>query len=171
MSECMTRQRKMLCTFLMGLSVILLLGPQASEAQAPVCRVRITPVRFGDYDPGSNVPTDSVGNVRIRCRRQGQGQGQRRVAYTISLSAGRSGTYLPRHMVRRQRVLIYNLYTDTTHSEIWGDGSGSTSVVRDRYRLRNSRVTRNYPIYGRMPALQDVRPGRYRDTIVVTVEF
>ena len=163
------RQHKQVCLLLSGLSVALWIWPQAVAAQSPQCRVRITMVRFGDYDPASHTPADSVGNVRIRCRRLGQGSQQ--VAYTISLSTGLSGSYQPRHMTQQQSPLQYNLYTDTARHQIWGDGSGSTAVVSDRYQLGTSSVTRDYPVYGRIPTSQDVRPGRYRDTLVVTVAF
>ena len=169
MSRLARRQRKQVCMLLSGLSVAVWVWPLAVMAQSPQCRVRITAVRFGNYDPASHTPVDTVGNVRIGCRRLGQGS--QPVAYTIALSAGRSGSYQPRLMTQPQGQLQYNLYTDAARYQIWGDGSGRTAVVSDRYQLGNAPVTRDYPVYGRIPTSQDIRPGQYRDTLVVTVEF
>ncbi|BBA33301.1 spore coat U domain-containing protein [Methylocaldum marinum] len=63
------------------------------------------------------------------------------------------------------------MYTDSARSSIWGDGSAGTQTVSDGYLLGLLTVTRHYPVYGRIPADQNVSPGVYLDTIFVTVLY
>jgi spore coat protein U-like protein len=132
------------------------------------CHVSSTSVAFGNYNEFATAPDDSIGNVRISC----SGRAGDRVAYSILLSAGGSGSFA----VRRMRspagyALNYNLYTTAARAIVWGDGSGGSAVVSDYYTCGGSSVTRNYPVYGRIPARQHARPGTYSDYIVVTLDF
>jgi spore coat protein U-like protein len=67
--------------------------------------------------------------------------------------------------------LQYNLFTDALHTIIWGDGSSGTSSVSDSYILNLLSTTRNYTVYGQIPASQNVAVGAYTDSIIATVTF
>jgi spore coat protein U-like protein len=64
--------------------------------------------------------------------------------------------------------LTYQLYSDAARTMIWGDGTAGTVTVSAHVA---SNGTQNNTVYGRIPALQGVRPGAYTDTITVTVTY
>ena len=63
----------------------------------------------------------------------------------------------------------YQLYSDAARTMIWGNGTAGTVTV-SAHSPSNS--TQNFTVYGRIPALQGVKPGGgYVDAIVVVVVF
>ena len=139
-----------------------------SPAGAAQCSVQASAVEFGVYDPFSPAHTDSVGTITVTCG----GLAGSGIAYTIRIGTGGSGVYGPRTM--RDGVawqLSYNLYTDAARTLVWGDGTGASRVVADGYAIQGRGVTRSYPVYGRIPSRQNVAPGRYVDSLVVTLEY
>lgn len=135
------------------------------SAQAAVnCRINTVAVAFGSYDVFSSSVLTSVGNVNIRC--VGIGRGTSPVS--VSLSPGNSGSFQPRKMLMGSETLNYNLYLDPGGSQIWGDGTGGTQMFS---ATSFNNQTMNLPIFGRMPAGQDVSVGIYTDTIIATVNF
>ncbi len=135
---------------------------------ATVCTTLALPLGYGAYDPFSAAPVDTAGQVSVSCS---GGLVSVQVNYTILLSAGTSGSFTTRYMAQGASHLNYNLYTNSSRSIVWGDGTGGTSTVADGYLVGLLLVTRNYPVYGRLAALQNVLPGLYADTIVVTVNY
>jgi spore coat protein U-like protein len=143
-----------------------------AQAQADDCTVASTSVAFGVYDPTLITPTDSSGNLTVRCTHSGRGAS--RINYTVTLSAGGSGNFALRQMRAGTATLDYNLYRDAARSLIWGTGTGGSGLVTGALvvnagHFRISEVT--YPIYGRIPAQQAVATGLYTDAIVVTLTF
>jgi spore coat protein U-like protein len=149
-------------------ALTLLLAPRLAAALAE-CQVSADAVDFSLYDPSRGSPTDTVGNVQVRCSLLGLASVL--VSYDIHLSTGASGSYAPRHLTSGGHRLQYNLYTTAARTQVWGDGSGGTAVVSDSYLLGLLTVTRNYSVYGRLGALQNVPSGTYGDTITVTVHY
>lgn len=138
------------------------------SAHALACTVSASSTNFGTYSPFSIPPLDGTGNVQVSC----QGLIGLFVSYDILLSPGLHGTFANRIMSGGSYNLSYNLYTSVGRSSIWGDGSSGTSIVADGYLLLLLfPVVRNYPVYGRIAAGQNVAPGIYSDTIVVTVNY
>lgn len=133
------------------------------------CSVSATNVNFGAYDGIAQLEVDSAGNVEVSCGTDTIGDV---MSYEIELSGSNKGSK-PREMKGPgQYRLEYNLYTDVGRTIIWGDGKGSTATVADGYTF----VTlcceiRNYTIYGRIDAGQNVAPGFFSDSIVVKVDF
>jgi spore coat protein U-like protein len=131
----------------------LALPPRAGAA---TCTVSITNVTFAAYDVFSKTKTTSTGKVKVKCNVI--------ATYTIALSAG-SGTFSSRVMDGGSYHLDYNLYTNSSHTTIWGDGTSGTSTVSA------TSLGATYTVYGMIPALQNVRVGSYSDTITVTVTY
>ncbi|HZX31656.1 MAG TPA: spore coat U domain-containing protein [Rhodocyclaceae bacterium] len=138
------------------------------EASALACTAAASSTSFGSYNPASLLATDGVGNVRVACSTVLINV---LVGYTISLSAGSSGSYAVRRLQNGSNHLNYNLYSDFTRLTVWGDGSGGSSSVSDSYLLVVLTLARDYPVYGRIPAGQNVPAGSYADTILVTVNY
>ncbi len=137
-------------------------------AQAALCFVQTQAVGFGAYDVFAPAPVDTVGSVVVSC----QAAFNESVAYAIRLSPGGSGSAAARVMRSPDGWgLAYNLYGDAARSLVWGDGSGGTQVLRDGFAVPGLQEQRRYPIYGRMPARQNVPPGLYTDTLVVSVDY
>jgi len=119
----------------------------------------VTGVSFGAYIPTVATADDSSGNIKVSCTILG--------IFTTSLSTGSSNTYNPRTLKSGSNTLNYNLYTNSNRTTIWGNGSQGTSTLTSILVLSSI----NLPVYGRIPALQDVSVGSYTDNIIITVNF
>ncbi len=128
----------------------------AAPAGAVVCTVTPQAVSFGNYDPLSPSALNGAGNINVTC--------DMLVPFTVSLSAGNSGTFTERRMTAGAANLAYNLYSDVLRTVVWGDGVGAANVSGTGTNV-------DLPVYGRMPALQNVAVGSYADTITVTVTY
>lgn len=143
------------------LTVLCLVIAGNAEGQQG-CQISAPSFRFGNYDPSSPFPLDSVGEIGIACPPG--------TAYMVSLDAGSNSgeVFHPRRMRGPDgRTLDYNFYVDAPGTQVWGDGAGGTSV-------RPGVASGNWGyviVYGRMPAHQNVSAGSYDDQVVVTVEW
>jgi spore coat protein U-like protein len=142
--------------------VLLILAPSAANA-AMLCFISGTGVAFGQFS-GSRLT--STGAIVVNCIGNG------RADYELELSTGESGTYEPRQMKRGLNTLSYNLYTDSAHSQIWGDGRHGTEVVSGRLDIdRQGFLTFSIPVYGQVPKQPPPAPGNYSDAIVATLDY
>jgi spore coat protein U-like protein len=130
------------------------------------CSVEVMPVNFGNYSPYSTEATTGLGKITVNCAAQTAGQ----VSYTISLNTG-AGRFLSRAMVLGSRRLQYNLYTDSAYQFIWGDGTVGTNVVNDAYPIIKGNNSKTYPVFGKIPAAQNIRVGVYTDILTLTVDY
>ena len=128
----------------------------AAPAAAAVCTVTPQGVSFGNYDPLSASALDGAGNINVTC--------DTLVPFTVSLSTGSSGTFDERRMTAGAAYLGYNLYIDSVRTIVWGDGVTTSNVSSTGTNV-------DLPVYGRMPALQNVGTNTYSDTITVTVVY
>lgn len=135
----------------------------AREADAAVCNLTTTGVNFGAYDVFLTTPADSTGTATILC------DATTNVATSIGQSPN-SGGFNPRRMKHSSLgdLMIYNLYTDSSRTIIWGDGTGGTSTVTQK-AIKNKPL--NLTIYGRIPPGQDVSGGLYGETLTVTITW
>jgi spore coat protein U-like protein len=141
-------------------SLMLAVLVPVGAARAESCTVSATSVAFGTYDPLAGAALDTTGTVSVTCT----SAIPPRVDYDILLNPGQSASYGPRAMTNGTSQLNYNLYTDPTRTQVWGDG---------RYNVTRpgSTETRDYSVYGRAFAGQNVTTGVYLDNITVTVNF
>jgi spore coat protein U-like protein len=116
-------------------------------------------VAFGTYSVFAAADDLSNVNFTIRCTALRQA--------SITLSRGGSGTYTPRMM---SGTANYNLWGDAGLTTIWGDGTGGTytfSAVNWSFGTQSYTGT----IYGSVPAIQDLAPGAYSDSITATLSY
>ncbi len=144
------------------LAAALAAGLLAADPAAAACTVSATPVAFGTYDVFATTPVDSTGSVTYRCQARDRN-------ITITLDAGGGGSFSARRMSGAGDTLRYNLYLDAARTTVFGDGTGGTALYRDQNPPNNRDVT--VPIYGRIPAGQDVGAGLYSDVVTVTINF
>ena len=65
--------------------------------------------------------------------------------------------------------LHYNIYLDSTHQTIWGQGLYGTDVYLENNPPNGTPVI--VPAYGRIFARQNPAPGQYADVVTVRVLF
>jgi spore coat protein U-like protein len=140
-------------------AIVLAAGARAEAAQ---CSVSASPVVFGGYNVFAASPVDSTGTVIYRCNGNTPG-------VLVTLTKGRSETFLPRQLGRGTERLAYNLFRDAARTSVWGDFTGGTSAHVDVDPPNNQEVT--VTVYGRIPPKQDISAGSYTDTITVVVYF
>ena len=102
--------------------------------------------------------------------------GATNVNYRVVLSPGlNSVTAADRQMASGTTRLRYNLFEDSARSAIWGDGFNSTVVATGGMTVGpgagNGIRIATHTLYGRIPGLQDVLPGHYADTLVLTLNY
>ncbi len=142
---------------------IAFLGGLSSAYAAASCSWRtVVGVNFGTYDVFTATPNDSTGTLTYRCTGSAG-------AVSIDLSRGSAPSFSPRYMLNGAQQLNYNLYLDSAHTSIWGDGTSGTV----HYTINNPANGQNVSVtvYGRAPASQDIGTGAYADTIVATINF
>lgn len=131
------------------------------------CTISAMPVGFGLYNPLTPTPNVATGTVTMTCTVLiGLFE-----SWTIALSPGNSNNFTTRTMLNGSSPLSYNLYTTAAYSNVWGDGSGSTTVISGNALLSIGTSVYPYTVYGRIPAGQDSAAGTFMDTIVVTLNF
>ena len=137
----------------------------AAPLTPAACFVTAGSVSFGGYDVFDAQPRDSMLVLTLSC----QEAKARDLRVSIGPSAN-SGGIAVRQMKWSGGAdrLAYNLFSDASHSQVWGDGTAGDPV-------HVLGVNRNAPqqliIYGRIPAGQDVSIGSYADAITVTVDI
>ena len=135
----------------------LWLGEGRSDA---ACSVQIAAtVSFGNYDVFSATPLYGNGTVRVRCVSE--------LNIRVSLGKKAADTFTARGMKSGSNTLLYALFQDAACSIVWGDGTGGSQYYVIPGPLNSQWAS--LPLYGRVPAGQDVPAGGYSDTVVVTV--
>jgi spore coat protein U-like protein len=149
---------------------LLLVCPAAALAEGS-CTVSATGPAFGVYDPTDPNPLRSNGALTATCA----WISGTATSFTLSIAygAGNSGNDADRYMLSGANRLRYNIFTDSTYRMVRGHGSGRTQT--DSATLVVSRgkptVQVQLALFGEIPALQDVLPGSYTDTILVTLNY
>jgi len=126
------------------------------------CVISANPLALGTFDGTNNLAATST--VVVRCTNG--------TAYNVDLSTGASTNYAARTMSNGTTSLVYNLYTDTTYTNIWGDGS--TGTVRVGGTGTGFAADRNITVAGRLLASANTGPvdaGNYTDTIVASIVY
>lgn len=169
------RQRGSGAAFGRRLAVLAGLCLLAATAQGGVvCSLSASGVAFGNYDPFASVPDDATGTVTITCNYVPPG-GEAEAQYVLQLSPGLSGTYAQRRIASGADQLGYNLFRDTGHTQVMGNGSGGSSRITGTLQvtpgLGKRTNSQTFTVYGRMPALQSAPAGTYSDTIVATLNY
>ena len=134
----------------------------ASDAHAQACTISATSVNFGSYNVFNGSHTDSTGTVTYRCNGSAHN-------ITIGLTQGASASFNQRQMQKGSEALTYNLFIDASRTNIWGDGTGGTSVYSIANPPNNTNV--NLTVYGRVTAGQDVSAGTFSDTVTAVINF
>ena len=120
----------------------LCLAPIAARAS---CSVTGTTIAFGTVGFSA---VNSTGTVKVTCTGS--------ASYTVALNAGGSGSFTTRKMTSGSNKLDYNIYTNSGHTTVWGDGTSGTSTNSGSFS--SSGGNKSFTAYGQVPA-QTVTPG------------
>ena len=127
------------------------------------CTLTTAPVAFGSYDPvvaNASANLDATGALTVACTKG--------ASPSIALALGGNASGSVRRLSDGSgNYLSYELYQEAARSTVWGTTGGAllTPVAAP------SKAARNFTVYGRVPANQDVPSGNYADTVVATVNF
>lgn len=134
--------------------VFLLLA--SVEAIAGSNSISCSPLNFGNYILGQTLTVSSTMSVSL------ESPGQ---AYTLSIDPGQySSGGFNRRMNSGSNYISYNIYSDSTCTQILGDGSSGTSVI-------TGNTTAIYTVYGEVTGNQNVPAGTYSDNLFITLSF
>ncbi|TCM19651.1 spore coat protein U-like protein [Novosphingobium sp. PhB165] len=145
----------------------LILPPEPAQALCLCsCTVSTTAMAFGNYDQTAPTPQDVNATVTINCTSVAS------ILSTadIALSAGASGNATARRMAAGTNLLYYNIFANSAHTTVWGDGTAGTSTVQVQLNGLLA-FSSSATAYGRIPALQNVSVGSYADTLTITVTY
>ncbi|MFH0900571.1 MAG: spore coat U domain-containing protein [Pseudomonadota bacterium] len=153
--------RRSLAGALVALALAMVVGER--DASAGVCFFDSTvTVSFGTYDVFSTTAIEAAGSVTYRCSPN--------TSVAITLNTGLNATtFFPRYLANGIDKLSYNLYLDTILTKVWGDGTGGSVLYSNPAQPKWRTIT--VPVFGRLPAGQDVSAGPYSDTVTITMNF
>ena len=140
-------------------------------AQVTTCSGADAAVSLGNYDAYQSTPADSSAVFVVTCTRSG---GPPTALVTVGLGPSlNSGTIAARSAKHTSAadLLAYNFYRDAGRLLVWGNTAGIDAVSQSISLANNTSGTITFTLYGRINALQDVRPGVYNDTLTITVTF
>jgi spore coat protein U-like protein len=168
-------QMKKVLFGVLALGVVFFAAPAFAATTADVaisatvvssCSITALPVAFGNYDALSSTPKDATGSVSVACSVGSNpkiwlGQG-------LNAGGGSTAAVPVRRMINGgSNYLGYQLYQESSRSNIWGGTDGSSPAAATATDLNPVTST----IYGRIPINQTSTVGSYGDTVVATVNF
>lgn len=126
------------------------------------CLISATNMHFGTAGLLNSALT-ATSAITVNCTNQSP--------WTLALSAGTgSGAAMSNRLLTRSggsQTVGYNLFTSSSYTNIWGDGTTGTATVTGT----GSGVSQVSTVYGRVPAQSTPPAGTYNDTIIVTVTY
>lgn len=144
-------------------------------AGATTCSVSTTPLAFGAYASPGGANVDSSASVLVTCTPSYLLLACT-ASYTLSLSAGSTGSPGARQMAAGSGRLAYGLFSDAARTTPWGDGGAGGAAVGGTITTSLLSLvclagSRSHTIHGRIPGLQSVPAGVYADEVVLTVTY
>ena len=158
--------------FCIALAVVVPVSTAADSATATIavsatvrrnCTITTAPLGFGSYDPvvaHATTPLDATATLTIACT---MGTPAR-----IGLDGGSNAVASQRRLANSSSAYMnYQMFLDSSYATVWG----SETTNQLDAGTAPSKVPRDFPVYGRIPAGQDVPIGPFNDSVVATVNF
>ena len=151
-------------------AVMFLACATAQAAVTFTCSVTANGINFGTYNPLNTGADTAAGTYLVTCNAVGSGSAT--VAGTLSMNTGSSGKFSTRTLMSGTSKLNYNIYLTPSYTQILGDGTAGTFQESASGTVTAGQVYQvGGSFYGMVPSGQDVSPGGYSDTIVITVAY
>lgn len=148
----------------LGSLLLVVASCGAPAASAVNCTMSVPAMTFPSYAVTSASNT-SV-NIVLTCTKQ---TGDTTVPYVINMTAGSAS--FTRQMddnTTATQLLDYNVYTNGTHTTIWGDATAGTSAPTGTFDFTalavGAQLQATHTAYGLIPANQDLNPDGYAPT-------
>lgn len=122
------------------------------------CRIVVTDLAFGAYDPlveHSTAALDGSANVQVLCTKN--------LRATV-LMDDNSGV-ASRFMRSGSDSLPYAIFSDASRTKVWGTGANAIQITG------TGTSPQELTVFGRIPAGQVVPAGWYTDAVTATVDF
>ncbi|MEY5098627.1 MAG: hypothetical protein RJA36_1346 [Pseudomonadota bacterium] len=143
-----------------------LLAGVVHAASTKTCSVSTSGgLNLGAYHPetGSNLDTGAT-TLTVTCTCTGSTNS---VSYNLAISAGNSGNYAARSMVKSgaSTTLGYNLYSDAGRTVVWNNTTGVSGTISSC----TTNSTASHTVYGRIPVNPNAVPGSYSEPTSLSV--
>jgi spore coat protein U-like protein len=149
--------------------------PMALPA-ATTCSSSNVALSFGPYLSITAAPLDAQASLVVTCTRTVAPPGDVGPAKTtISVALGPSqgsNSIQNRQMFRGGADLLnYNVYLDPGRISVWGNTTGVDTATSTINVPNRGTASATFTFYGRVFALQNVTPGTYGDSLLITVNY
>lgn len=140
------------------------------------CTATAASLNFGNnYNPLTGNLDQSIGTFMVNCTSLTP---INQASYSIALNSGVDSQLNPRILESGNQDLNYNLYTDASYTQIWGDGTSGTSVVTFNHCTSSEHsapytCSHTFSIYGKIPGSQlaVIAERVYTNIITITLNY
>lgn len=155
-----------------ALAVSIILNP--SVILSPSCTLKTENIAFGQYNAAAG-DKFSTGKLTIRCTRTTTGViGVNRgngIESNAKYSVSQGGQGYMRYMAQGNNKLLYNLFKDSSHTQVLGGENWFTATAGSLFDILGSSYEEVITVYAAMPGGQYVSPGSYSDTVVTYITY
>ncbi len=129
---------------------------------ASSCAVTTTPVAFAGVDVTTDTNLSAQGGFDVTCT------SGTTWAAAADKGAGTTATITTRELSDGTNTLTYSLYTDSSHTTLWGDGTTGQTIGGT-----GTGTAQANPVYGLITAGQTGVPAgsSFTDTVNITVTY
>lgn len=159
-----------------ALALAIAAWPAAAPA-ATTCSSSNVALSFGPYLSITAAPLDAQANLVVTCTRTVSppadvGPAKTTISVALGPSQG-SNSIQNRQMFRAggADLLNYNVYLDAGRISVWGNTTGVDTATNTVNVPNRGTASTTFTFYGRIFALQNVTPGTYGDSLLITVNY
>ena len=148
----------------------------AALPAATLCSSNNVSLSFGPYLSITAAPLDAQANFAVTCTRTVAPGDVSSGKVTISVALGPSqgsNSIQNRQMFQGggADLLNYNVYLDAGRISVWGNSDGVDTAVQTLNIPNKATRSATFTFYGRVFPLQNLTPGVYSDSLLVTVNY
>jgi spore coat protein U-like protein len=158
------------------LAAVAAAWPLAAPA-ATTCSSSNVALSFGPYLSITAAPLDAQATLVVTCTRtiappSDVGPAKTTISVALGPSQG-SNSIQNRQMFRAggADLLNYNVYLDSGRISVWGNTTGVDTASTALNVPNRGTASATFTFYGRVFALQNVTPGAYGDSLLITVNY
>jgi spore coat protein U-like protein len=137
---------------------------------AIACAINSQKLDFADYRTFNTSPTDGNGTVEVNCTNLDVSAAGPS-ALVLGIGPSSHGVAADRKMAPMSGqvdLLRYGIYRDAGRSVNWDQGNNAQVLRLEGLQALQTK-TFSFTLFGRIPPLQNVRPGTYQDALTLTI--
>ena len=147
--------------------------PLAAPA-ATTCSSSNVALAFGPYLSIVAAPLDAQANLIVTCKRTVPDVSPAKTTIVVALGPSQGSNSIQNRQMfsgGTADLLNYNVYLDSGRISVWGNTTGVDTASRSLNVPNNGTASATFTFYGRVFALQNVTPGTYGDSLLITVNY